>query len=134
MDGLEDFYETMCRISPVGLFRTDETGRITYVNQKYEDIAQISRGQILGVGWFDAVHLDDVKKVSNTWYNAIENNLDWNLEFRFRSKDKQVTWVLGQAAKINGGGKGYVGTLTNISKKKQLLDELMTIRTEMFAL
>ena len=49
------------------------------------------------------------------------------LEFRIRKENGVVVWILGQAVPVNSD-KGYVGTLTNINKRKQLLGDLLNLR------
>ena len=128
MNELENVYETMCRVCPVGLFKTGNDGSIIYLNQKCEDIIGTNRNELLEWDWLESIHVDDVEKVKDTYVEAIKNNEDWSYEFRFRTKDGKVTWVLGQLARVNGGGKGYVGTLTDISAKKTILSELILMK------
>jgi len=123
-----DFYETVCRMSPVGLFRTDVNGLLVYVSDKFQDIVNLNHEDLMGQSWMKSIHSEDYKDVVTSFREAVRTESNWNIEFRFRTKEKKVTWVLGQASRINGGGKGLVGTITNLHKKKSFLTELETMR------
>ena len=124
----QDFYETVCRISPVGLFRTSPKGEMIYVSKKFEDIVNLNEEELLKNKWMESIHSDDIGLVKKTFAESVKKEKSWNLEFRFRTKNGKVTWVLGQALRINGGGKGLVGTITNINKRKNILSELRTMK------
>ena len=123
-----DFFETVCRMAPVGLFRTNVTGDIIYASKKFQDIVNLKESLLLGREWMSSIHKDDSKKVIESFIEAVKTESNWNIEFRFRTKTGDVTWVLGQASRINGGGKGMVGTITNVSQRKHILIELETMR------
>ena len=127
-----DFYETVCRISPVGLFRTSVCGDLIYVSQKFQDIVNLDHSKLLGDEWMKSIHQEDFKTVVTSFLKCVKEESDWNCEFRFRTKEGKTTWVIGQASRINGGGKGLVGTITNIQKKKSLLVELESMRETFF--
>lgn len=122
-------FETMCSISPVGLFRTDEKGNLLYVNEKYEKITGKDFSELKKDGWLCAIHERDLPKVMTEWKRCIKSRENFVLEFRIKNTNGKITWVLGQATPLNNGvGKGFVGTITNINKRKKLLDELIKMR------
>jgi len=53
--------------------------------------------------------------------------LKFTLEFRLRKENGKIIWVLGQATPINSTS-GFVGTITNINKRKKLLNELIALK------
>jgi len=59
----ERTYQTLARISPVGIFRTDPNGSTTYVNPQWCQISGMSVDQALGDGWLAAVHPEDREKI-----------------------------------------------------------------------
>lgn len=122
-----EMYKTLAKVSPVGLFRTDAKGRCQYVNEKWREIAGMTNEEALDEGWISAIHTDDRDMVLEEWDRCVDDGCEFSLEYRFRSPDGIVTWVLGQANQINGGGKGHVGTITDITHKKESLPMLMEI-------
>ena len=127
-----DFYETVCRISPVGLFRTSPSGDMIYVSKKFQTIVNLEHEQLMGTEWTQSIHEADYKKVIESFSKCVKEESDWNCEFRFRTKEGKTTWVIGQASRINGGGKGLVGTITDVDRRKSILVELETMRETFF--
>ncbi|MDJ0727897.1 MAG: EAL domain-containing protein [Prochloraceae cyanobacterium] len=119
----EDRYSTLAKISPVGIFQTDPQGNCIYANQKWCQIAGLSQEEALGRGWSRALHPEDRETVFSQWYRATSENLPFQAEYRFKSRDGKITWVLGQALAEKdrfGQVTSYVGTITDISDRKQV--------------
>lgn len=123
-----EMYQTLSKVSPVGIFRTDAKGRYVYVNQTWKDFTGMSRQEALGNKWLDAVHPDDREEVKKVWDNAMADGEEFHLEYRLINSDGEIIWVLGQARTVNGGHKGYVGTCTDITIKKEVLPQLIELK------
>jgi PAS domain S-box-containing protein len=120
-------FQTLARVSPVGIFYTDAQGQGLYVNERWCEIAGLTPAEAAVEGWLKAIHPDDREQVLTRWDRAAQANLPFQSEHRFRRPDGKVTWVLAQAiAELNEAGvvKGYVGTITDISDRKALEKEL----------
>ncbi len=118
----EEHYHLLARLAPVGIFRTDAEGHCTYVNKRWCDIAGINFEQARGEGWAQAIHPDDRKHIFERWYAAAENDRPFMEECRMQRPEGVVTWVLAQASAERGtDGRltGYVGTITDITDRKQ---------------
>lgn len=115
-------YQTLARISPVGIFRTDPNGATTYVNPKWCAISGLTMEQALGNGWLEAVHPDDREKLSLGWQESTQLQQASFSDYRFIRKDGKLAWVMGQAVpELNAENQiiGYVGTVTDITERKQ---------------
>lgn len=113
----------LAAISPVGIFRADPCGDCLYINERWSEMAGISTEAALGDGWLMAIHPDDRSRVSSEWYQAVQEVQPFRAEYRFQTPNRIATWVLGQAvAEYNTKGDliGYIGTITDISDRKQL--------------
>ncbi len=118
----EGKYQTLARISPVGIFRTDANGITTYVNPKWCEISGVSLQDALGDGWLDAVHPDDRERVSRGWQESTQLKKESSSEYRFVRPDGTIAWVMGRAVpEMNSEHQivGYVGTITDITERKQ---------------
>jgi PAS domain S-box-containing protein len=118
----EERYQTLARISPVGIFRTDAKGSTTYVNPMWCQISGLDATAALGEGWLSAVHPDDRKRLRDTWWETAQRHRSSYMDYRFLCPDGSVSWVLGQATpELNAEGVivGYVGTITDISERKR---------------
>ncbi|MGB7443041.1 MAG: PAS domain S-box protein [Coleofasciculaceae cyanobacterium] len=120
-------YVTLAELSPVGIFNADAQGNCLYTNRRWCLIAGLTPTEALGTGWSKAIHPEDRERVYQEWYQAAQNNLPFYSEYRFANCQGEITWVLGQAvAEKDEEGEiiGYVGTITDISDRKQLESEL----------
>jgi len=126
-------YQTLARISPVGVFHADTEGSYTYLNDRLCEIAGLTMEEAIGKGWESAVHPDDRKRVFDTWYQCARGKRSFKLEYRFQRPDGRVTWGLGQATvekNVKGEVIGYVGTITDITSHKKMEELLHAAYTE----
>jgi len=129
LEETKEMYKTLSRVSPVGIFRTDKNGKCVYVNEKWRELAGMTSEEAEGDNWINAIHSDDRQHVSEVLQISNDNNSDFSMECRMIRPDGKITWVLAQASCVNGGGKGHVGTVTDITGKKEFLPQLMEIKS-----
>ena len=136
----EERYQTLARISPVGIFRTDANGNTTYVNPTWCTISGLSAKKALGTGWLKAVHPHDRKRLGENWNASTRLHGSSLADYRFIRPDGSVVWVIGQAVpEKNPENKvvGYVGTITDITDRKHVeaaLKRSITAERESFVL
>ena len=119
----QTLFESLARVSPVGIFRTDVQGNCIYVNERWCQIAGIRSDEAHGECWFKAIHPEDRQRVDEEWTRCVENSMPFRLEYRFQRSDGVATSLLGQASpEVNHLGEtiGYVGTITDITEQKQV--------------
>lgn len=127
----EQLFRSLTEAAPVGIFRADAAGRCLYVNERWCEIAGMDPAAALGHGWMAAVHPGDREKVSAEWNRAVQQRQRFVSEYRFQSKQRAITWILGQAqaeCDQNGDVRGYVGTITDITGQKMKETELAESR------
>lgn len=118
----EQRFQTLARISPVGIFRTDANGSTTYVNPKWCEISGLSFEQALGDGWLDAVHPDDRENLGKHWRESTLVQQASFSDYRMVRPDATIAWVIGQAVPERNAENqivGYVGTITDITAHKE---------------
>ncbi|KYC40843.1 hypothetical protein WA1_24800 [Scytonema hofmannii PCC 7110] len=121
------FYAALAELAPIGIFYTNADGQCLYVNPRWCFVAGITITEAQGEGWLDGLHPDDRQRVFSEWQQAAQSNLPFQSEYRMLRPDGKETWVLGQAIAeldANRTVKGYVGTLTDITERKQKEVEL----------
>jgi PAS domain S-box-containing protein len=121
-------YQTLAEISPVGIFRSDAQGQTTYVNPRWCQITGLSATDALGEGWLRAVHPQDREQIAKGWREAVQAPHSSTADYRFLHPDGTVAWVMGQAVpEKDDAGRvvGYVGTITDVTEKKQLETRLL---------
>lgn len=118
----EQQFRNLAAASPVGIYRTRTDGRCIYVNARCLEITGMSEAQALGGSWADAMHLDDVASIVSQWLDANQRQLPLMAEYRFKKPGGPIVWVYDQAIpEYDETGKisGYVGTLSDITKRKR---------------
>lgn len=119
----EERYQTLARVSPVGIFRTNKYGLTTYVNPTWCRISGLSADEALGEGWLKVVHPDDRTSLRENWEKSAKLQIPSLADYRFVQPDGSITWVIGQAMpEMNDDNQvvGYVGTITDITERKQV--------------
>jgi two-component system, cell cycle sensor histidine kinase and response regulator CckA len=124
-------FRILAESSPVGIFQTGIDGDCVYVNKKWCEFAGMSPKQAVGGGWVSAVYPDDRDRVAKAWYNSARTGSLFQQEYRFQTPQGEITWLFGSAAPLiteSGDKIGYIGTITDITQRKNLEEELLTGR------
>ena len=114
-------YMALVEAAPVGIYYSDRVGHCTFVNDRYCQLTGLTVEAALNQGWQAGVHPDDVERVAAIWQASIQAQQTFQLEYRFQTAE-QTVWVYGQAVpERDAAGQvvGYVGTITDISDRKQ---------------
>ncbi len=118
----EQRYQTLARLSPVGIFRSDAEGNNIYSNERWCEITGQSLETAGGNGWADALHPEDKERAFTSWQTAALSGVPFQHEMRLVRPDGTSVWCLVQTIpEIGEDGtlRGYVGTVTDISERKQ---------------
>lgn len=116
----ESHLKALAEFSPVGLFKADLDGNLTYVNDSLCKFLELDRDQALGLGWTSPIHPDDVERVESEWRIAAQNSEPHVTEYRTLI-DGEEHWIYAQARpekSNNGEITNYVGTVTDITDQK----------------
>jgi PAS domain S-box-containing protein len=127
-------FRTLASHAPVGIFMTDVDGSCVYVNESWCKMAGMSLEAAQGTGWLSALHPDDRERIANAWYEAAQNAQLFEAEYRFQTSQGTVTWLQGSAAALQrdtGEITGYLGTLTDITERKQIEEALQQREAEL---
>jgi len=129
-------FETLALVSPVGIFRTRADGYTTYVNPTWSKLSGLSFEEAIGLKWLNAVHPDDRDKVKQGWTNAVQTHDKSGAEYRFLHPNGSIVWVIGSAVPEfrNGEIVGYIGTLTDITSRKEAEEALAKSEAQFRAL
>jgi PAS domain S-box-containing protein len=122
----QHLFQTLAKASPVGIFRTDPDGNTTYVNPKWSELSGLTLEEAAGSKWLDAVHPDDREKLKESWMSDISSQKKSNAEYRFLRPDGSIAWVMENAIPewIDNEIAGYIGTITDITGRKQMEETL----------
>lgn len=125
-------YATLAEVAPVAIFRFDTPPNCTYVSDRWSEMTGRPIESALGVGWMDALHPDARDLLLRKWTEGLDRsppgNEIFNLsEGRHLRPDGSINWFYVQVAKefdSDGNTIGYIGTLTDITQRKQYEEKL----------
>ncbi|BEP64832.1 hypothetical protein GmRootV213_53860 (plasmid) [Variovorax sp. V213] len=114
--------------SPVGLFRCDSSGRMTYVNDEYLAIHGLER-EDAEEGWLTLVREEIREKVRQDWIRIVSADAPLNATRRLHRKDGTQVLVALRSRPVVAGGRvlGHVGTVTDITERTRAERALRTL-------
>lgn len=96
-------------------------GKLDYVNKRTVDYFGRPSEELLGDGWQEAVHPEDLPNCVEQWLSSIRTGEDYEVEYRLRRHDGQYRWHVARAtAGLDAEGKiiKWFGTSTDIDDEK----------------
>ncbi|MDM9581497.1 PAS domain S-box protein [Nostoc sp. GT001] len=125
-------YAHLAEAAPVAIFRLDAVGKCIYVNDRWSEMTGRPTQAALGVGWIQALYPEDGERLGREWSLKFEQGYVNPKEFyqsegRHLRPDGSINWFYVQVLpEINTNDTiiGYIGTLTDISKRKQAEEQL----------
>jgi PAS domain S-box-containing protein len=117
---------------PQQVWTANIKGGLDYVNQVVCNDFGKTEAHIVGFGWQEFIHPDDIAQCLDNWQQALQTGKEYVVEFRLRFKDGNYIWHLGRALPLieDGEIKLWLGTNTNIDLQKsssQKKDEFLSI-------
>jgi len=97
-------------------------GSAEFFNQRWLEYTGLSAVQALGWGWKIAIHPDDLSRVLETFHDALNLSLPFEVEGRFRQFDGEFGWFLFRGSPLlDGSGRvvRWYGTNTDIEDRKR---------------
>ncbi|NNF57824.1 MAG: PAS domain S-box protein [Rhodothermaceae bacterium] len=97
-------------------------GHLDYVNRYILDYFGRTEEEMIGAGWQDVVHADDLPTVVSQWTHSLETGEPYEVEFRLRrAADGDFRWHLGRAHALKddeGQVAKWFGTNTDVHAHK----------------
>ncbi|MBW6523760.1 PAS domain S-box protein [Sphingomonas sp. RHCKR47] len=116
----EHRFQTLADLAPVGIFRTDAKGGLTYANRAWYALAGQTPEEAAGDGWARVVHPDDLARVAADWQTTTANSGNYRGEFRFVHADGTLIWVDAMTAverDLFACPVGHIGVTIDISER-----------------
>lgn len=128
----ENKFRFMLNAIPQQVWTADITGALAYVNDVVCHDFGYNTDEIVGHGWQEFIHPDDIASCLEKWSVALNSGEEYMVEFRLRFTDGNYHWHLGRALPLIEEGKVtlWLGTNTNIDVQKQneeMKDEFLSI-------
>jgi len=125
----------VCAVAPVGIFEADRRGRWTYVNDYLRDLCGIAAGQeVSRQRWWRCLHRTERRELLAGLVAAQRARRVFQREVRIAAPSGGHRWVLVRTRPLPGGrGKaaGLVGTVVDITERRQAEEELRQLSSEL---
>lgn len=117
---------------PQHVWTATPQGNLDYVNKRTVDFYGSSFDDIIGWGWQNQIHPDDLPSCLTNWENSLKTGLPYQTEMRVKSAEGKFIWYLIRAVPyfVNGNIVKWFGTSTDIEfqkKNEQLKDDFISI-------
>src|SRR3954469_21451378 len=115
---------------PALVWRAGPEGNIDYVNKRVLEYLGKPLGEVIGWGWMESVHPDDVAFKVKTWLKNLETKTPHDVVCRFRGADGQYRWfeVRGEPLRASDGtALSWCGVLIDIDDREKLRATLNVI-------
>jgi two-component system sensor histidine kinase/response regulator len=123
----EKVFRTLCEASPAGIFRTDPTRNLTYVNKRLLDITGLSLERAYSGDWSAAIHPDDRGWAIEASWDCLDRNEELSFEHRYIRPNGEVVWVRAQGKPLmdaNGNVESCVGVIEDISSLRLAQEQM----------
>ncbi|MBD2504380.1 PAS domain S-box protein [Anabaena azotica] len=128
----ENRYATLTEAAPVGIFRLDAASNCIYVNERWSVMTARPTQAALGKGWLENIYEQDriqlLMDCSDPRGKKFDIHETCRCEVKYLRPDGNIAWFYIQIVpEINPSGTiiGYIGTLTDITVRKQIESEVI---------
>lgn len=114
-------YRFLAEAIPVQIWTAKPDGALDYVTERVASYFGVPEQQILGEGWQDLIHPDDLAVAGERWMRALATGEPYEVEFRLRRADGVYRWHIGRALPQldeQGAVVHWFGTNTDIDGQK----------------
>lgn len=102
-------------------------GKLDYVNKRTLEYFNRTNNEMIGDGWQNVVHPDDISEVLTKWADSLRSGNPYETEFRLRRHDGEYRWHVAKATAGRdafGNIVKWFGTNTDIHEQKESEEKL----------
>jgi PAS domain S-box-containing protein len=129
---IEDYKFALDETSIIAV--TDQNGKIQHVNDNFSDISKYTKEELVGKDYHIINSGYHPKEYFRSLWETISSGKVWKGEIKNKAKDGTTYWVdttIFPFSDENGKPKKYLAIHTDITKRKEYIDDL-TIREEKY--
>ncbi|MEH3114438.1 ATP-binding protein [Pedobacter terrae] len=118
----EERFRTMAEGTDVMIALSDGEGKAVYFNKAWEKALGGPQHNLLEFGWMELIHPEDKQRVSEIYFDALNNHKQWIWEFRMPNGNGGYRWLLASGFprfNIDGSFTGYVSSTIDITERKE---------------
>lgn len=120
--------------APILIWMSDPGKRCVFANQPWLEFLGRTMGQVMGDGWAESVHPDDLANCLKTYDEAFDARKPFMMEQRMRRYDGQYRWILAHAVARYDARKqflGYIGSCVDVTERKEAEAEAQRSKQEL---
>lgn len=123
----EQMFRSLCASSPAGVYKSRIDGYVLYVNPVLANMWQMTEEEMMGHGWQQRVHPDDMESLAQGWLRTNSVGDSYEHIFRIVLPSGEIRWIHGRSTAVrNADGKpiASVGTTDDITEQRLAEDAL----------
>ena len=113
----EQQFRLIAELSPVHLFRATADGEAIFLSPGLLAVSGLSAATARGFGWMEAVHPADWGRLLTGWHEALQSQVIFQAEFRFRTAIGEFRWYRARVVPDrdeSGTIVGWVGAAVDL--------------------
>jgi len=117
----EQYFRDIANASPAILWVTDENHMCTFLSKSWFETTGQTEPDGLGLGWIQATHPDDQKRVKDEFLSVANSRQSFVTEFLLRRADGSYHWAVDVGRpRFDPKGKflGYTGYVIDVNERK----------------
>ncbi|MEK9506296.1 PAS domain S-box protein [Gaopeijia maritima] len=119
-------FHILAEAMPHMVWSANAEGAVDYMTSRMVEFSGRSMDEILGWGWMDLVHPDDVPGAVADWEAAASEAAPYRSEFRFRRRDGVYCWHVAQAQPVlddDGAVLRWYGSAIDVHDRRLMEEE-----------
>lgn len=133
----EQRFQNLVNSTPLLIWAAGSNGYCNFFNQGWLEFRGRSLAEEIGNGWMEGIHPDDLQLCQDTYFSALNYYSCFEVEYRLKRYDGEFRWILNKGVPRfdrDGNLEGYIGLCFDITKRKQMEEELRHREQEFKAL
>jgi PAS domain S-box-containing protein len=123
----EERFRVLAESLPQLIWMTDHSGGNIYCNQRFIDYFGLAEAEMMGFGWTNLIHPDDLARTTAIWSHCTRTGELYLNEYRLRRRDGAYRHFLARAVPLkdaSGAIERWIGSSTDIHDQKLAEDAL----------
>ncbi|MES2819996.1 MAG: histidine kinase dimerization/phosphoacceptor domain -containing protein [Pseudomonadota bacterium] len=119
--------------APVMIWRAGADKLCDWFNKPWQVFAGKSLEQLLGYGWAEDVHPEDLERCVSIYESAFDARTTFTMPYRLRRNDGEYRWFLDNGAPFyrNGVFAGYFGSCVDITEQRDIQEHQRVLLAEL---
>ena len=117
----------MADTAPVMVWMSGPDKRCTYFNKHWLDFTGRPLERLIGDGWSEGVHPDDLQRRLRIYCEAFDARQEFRMEYRLQRFDGEYRWILDTGVPRFGSDEtfaGYIGSCIDVTDQKKVEEAL----------